>query len=182
MLAGGTANGHPFPFTYVLPTEATVFIARTCCEGRRDIESLVLQSRFCHNRVVKCGADIIISGRWINWPPVKGFGHQWWALCLKSSLYLWMSQGQGHIDTILATWWNTTPQRLTLLYLLSRSVHTYGLKYCCKFNQRSPACLSQPSCSTLFLFGIHLSLSKLMDHPCCWFSSNLENISCSVSI
>lgn len=59
------------------PQRPLFFVARTCCEGRRDIESLVLQSRFCHNRVVKCGADIIISARRINRPPVKGFGHQW---------------------------------------------------------------------------------------------------------
>lgn len=180
MLAGGTANGHPFPFTYLLPKEATVFIARTCSERRRDIEILVIQCRFCHNRLVKCVADIIISACWINRPPVKGFGPQWWALCLKSSLYVWMSQGQGRINTILAKWWDATPQRLPLLYLLSRSVHTYGLKYCYKFNQRSLACLSSlyPSFARSFSFN----LSKLMDHPCCWRSSNLEHISCFVSI
>lgn len=60
-------------------------------------------SLFCHNGVVKCGADVIISACWINGPPVKGFGHQWRALCLKSSLYVWMSRGQGHIDRIRAT-------------------------------------------------------------------------------
>lgn len=102
--------------------------------------------------------------------------HQWCALCVKRFPCLQM--GRGHVDTNLATWWNSSSQRLPLVYLWYRSLRAYGLKCCCKFNQRSPAFFFISIFPSFFFF----LFLYMMNCRRCWLSGNLEHISCSVSI